>query len=81
MFKNFLKISIRNLLKHKSFALINILGLALGMMCCIIITKFVISEVGYDTYHENGDRLYRVSIESELIKSGESWKGALSPIL
>ncbi|MFC2088083.1 ABC transporter permease [Calditrichota bacterium] len=81
MFKNYLKISIRNLHKHKSFTLINILGLALGMMCCIIITKFIISEVGYDSYHFNGDRLYRVSIESEVLKSGESWKGALSPIL
>jgi len=81
MFKNYLKISIRNLLKHKSFAVINILGLALGMTCCIIITKYVISEVGYDTYFKNCDRLFRVSIESEMLKSGESWKGALSPIL
>jgi len=81
MFRNYLKISVRNLLKHKSFALINILGLALGLTCCIIITKFVISETGYDTYHEKGNRIYRVSIESEMIKSGESWKGALSPIL
>ena len=81
MFSNYLKISIRNLLKHKSFALINILGLALGLMCFFIITQFVISEIGYDTYHKNGDRLYRVSVESEILKSSESWKGALSSIL
>ena len=81
MFRNYLKISFRNLMKHKSFALINIFGLALGLTCCIIITKFVMSETGYDTYHKNGERLYRVSIESEMLKSGESWKGAMSPIL
>jgi putative ABC transport system permease protein len=81
MFKNYLKIAFRNIKRNKSFALINIIGLALGLTCCIIITKFVISEVGYDTYHKNVDRLYRVSIESELLKSGKSWKGAMSPIL
>ena len=81
MLKNYLKIAFRNLKRNKSFSLINIAGLALGLTCCIIITKFVISETGYDTYHKNVDRLYRVSIESEMLKSGESWKGALSPIL
>ena len=81
MIRNYLKIAFRNIKRNKSFSLINIVGLALGLACCIIITKFVISEVGYDSYHKNGDRLYRVSIKSEMLKSGESWKGALSPIL
>jgi len=81
MLKNYLKISVRNLKRNKLFSLINILGLALGLTCCLVTTKFLISETGYDAHHKNGDRLYRVSIESEMLKSGESWKGALSPIL
>jgi len=81
MLKNYFKIAVRNLKRNKLFSLINIFGLALGLTCCIITIKFVISETGYDTYHNNGDRLYRISVESEMLKSGESWKGALSPIL
>lgn len=81
MFKNYLKIALRNLKKQKIYSFINVFGLALGLMCCIIISQFVISEIGFDTYHSNGDRLYRVSTISEMLSSGEKWKNALSSIL
>ena len=60
MFKNYLKIAWRNLWKSKSFSLINILGLALGMACSLLIVLWVKDEIRMDRFHENDARLYRV---------------------
>ena len=60
MFKNYLKIAVRSLLRHKVHALINISGLAIGMACCILILLFVRDEFGYDRYHEKAEQIYRV---------------------
>ena len=64
MFKNYFKIAIRNLIKHKAYSFINISGLALGITCCLLILIYVQDELSYDQYHENGDRIYRVISES-----------------
>jgi putative ABC transport system permease protein len=61
MFKNVIKISLRNLLKHKVFSMINIVGLAIGISCCIIIFLFVYDELSYDTFHKDAERIYRVT--------------------
>lgn len=61
MFKNYLKIVFRNLGKRKVFAAINVFGLALGMTCCFLIVQYVWHETNYDTFHKDGDRLYRVA--------------------
>jgi len=63
MFSNYLKIAWRNLRNRKGFALINILGLALGFGCAILIFLFVSHHVSYDTFHDNPDRIYRVVTE------------------
>ncbi len=60
MFKNYLKIAWRNLLKNKTFSLINIAGLASGLACFILITLYIIDELNYDRFHEKADRIYRV---------------------
>ncbi len=60
MWRNFLKIGLRNLLKHRLFSMVNILGLALGMTCVILISIYIIHEKQYDLFHANGDRIYRV---------------------
>jgi putative ABC transport system permease protein len=62
MFKNYIKIALRNFLKHKGFSFINILGLAIGVGCCILIILYVLDEVSYDRYHEKADQAYRVGI-------------------
>jgi putative ABC transport system permease protein len=59
MFGNYIKIAFRILLRNKAYSLINILGLAIGMACCILILLWVKFELGYDTFHENYDNLYR----------------------
>lgn len=53
MITNFLKITIRNLLKHKGYSVINILGLAIGLACTIVILAFIQNELSVDAYHVN----------------------------
>ena len=60
MWKSYLVIAIRNLLRSKTFSAINILGLAIGIATCLVILLFVKSELGYDGFHEKADRIVRV---------------------
>jgi len=71
MFNNYLKIALRNIFKHKGYSLINIIGLAIGMTCCLLILLYVQDELSYDRYHENADRIYRVIEEVRLEGVGE----------
>ncbi len=66
MLKNYLKIALRNIKKHKGYSLINIAGLAVGMTCCILILLWVQDEMSYDRYHENADRIYRITYAEEI---------------
>jgi len=66
MFRNYLTVAVRNLVRHKGYSLINIAGLAIGMACCILILLFVQDELSYDRYHENADRIYRLVDELHL---------------
>jgi putative ABC transport system permease protein len=61
MLSNFLKISYRNLVRQKSYSLINIIGLTLGLTCCILILTHIGYELSYDGYHKNADRIYRLA--------------------
>ncbi|MFC2158553.1 ABC transporter permease, partial [Acidobacteriota bacterium] len=61
MFKNYIKIAFRNIIKHKAYSLINILGFALGISCFLLIMFYVIDEFSYDTFHSQADRIYRVA--------------------
>lgn len=63
MLKNYFKIAWRNLTSNKSFSLINIFGLAIGIACCLLIVLWVGDELSYDTWNEKADRIYRVSPE------------------
>ncbi|MEP1307490.1 MAG: ABC transporter permease [Balneola sp.] len=60
MFRNYLKITFRNLWKNKSYSFINIVGLAFGLASCIIILLYVNNELSYDKHHKNADRIARV---------------------
>lgn len=60
MIQNYLKIALRNLLKHKFFSGINIVGLAIGIACCLFIYLFIQNELNYDRFHSEGDRIYRI---------------------
>jgi len=60
MLKNYLKISFRNLEKHKGYTFINISGLAVGLACCMLIFLYVRDEMSYDTFHHDAENIYRV---------------------
>ena len=60
MFKNYIKIALRNLKKHKGYSLINISGLTIGLTCCIFIFLYVQYETSYDSHHNDADRIYRI---------------------
>lgn len=61
MIKNYLKIAWRNLLKNKTFSLINISGLSIGIAACMIIFLYVRNELSYDQYNSKADRIVRVT--------------------
>ncbi|MCJ7581888.1 MAG: ABC transporter permease, partial [Candidatus Aminicenantes bacterium] len=65
MLKNYLKIFFRNMKRHKGYSFINILGLAVGMACCILILLYVQYELSYDNYHPHSDLTYRILINRE----------------
>ncbi|NEU08562.1 FtsX-like permease family protein [Flavihumibacter sp. R14] len=60
MFKNYLLLALRNLKKQKVFSIINIAGLTVGILSCLMIFLFVQNEFSYDNFHENGNNIYRV---------------------
>ena len=63
MFKNYIKIALRNLGKNKVFSAINIAGLAIGISCFILITLYVTDELSYDRFNKKGERIYRISAD------------------
>ncbi len=63
MIRNYLKIAVRNLLKHKVFSIVNVLGLSLGIAACLTIFNYLHFERSYDTFHNKAERIYRVPME------------------
>src|SRR5215467_14101637 len=61
MFRNHLKIAVRNLMKYKFISAINLFGLTVGLTCCLLILAFILNELSYDRYNSNADRIYRVT--------------------
>ena len=60
MLKNYLKIAFRNLSRQKVFSLINIVGMAIGLACGIMLSLWIFDELSFDKFHENGENIYRV---------------------
>jgi putative ABC transport system permease protein len=60
MLKNYLKITLRNIAKQKSYSFSNIAGLALGMALFILIARFIQFEFSFDKFNKNYNRIYRV---------------------
>ena len=77
MLKNYLLISFRNLRKHASYSLINILGLGLGLSTFILLMVWIEHELCYDSFHEKSDRIYRASMEYSF--GGQVAKTSVSP--
>ncbi len=61
MVKHYFRIAFRGLLKNKVFGFVNILGLAISMLCCFFIAQYAIHEFSYDDFHVNGNNIYRIN--------------------
>ena len=79
MFENYLKAALRNIRRHKGYSLINVVGLAIGLAFCILIFQYVRMELTYDSFHENGDDIYRFVVASQE-ETGDWDYTARSPI-
>jgi putative ABC transport system permease protein len=64
MFRNYLKVAVRNFVSRPGFSFINVLGLAVGVACCLLILLFVRDERSFDRHNERLDRIYRVGLSA-----------------
>ncbi len=76
LFWNFIKIVLRKMKRQKGFSFINISGLAIGMACCILMVLYIHSELSFDTFHENAERIYALGVQSE--REGYEFRGTAS---
>ncbi|MEM1127235.1 MAG: ABC transporter permease [Bacteroidota bacterium] len=65
MFKNYLTVALRVLVRQKGYIALNILGLTLGLSCAFLIALWIRDELRYDRFHEQADRLYRVLLHAQ----------------
>lgn len=82
MFKNYIKIAFRNLLRQKGYSAINILGLTVSLTVCILIFIWVQDELKMDQFHKDGDRIYRVLSNVRTGDNGiRTWENAPYPLI
>jgi len=73
MFKNYFKIALRNILRHKAYSFLNISGLSIGMACSILILLWVQNELSYDRFNTNAAQIYRITCDAS------DFKAAINP--
>lgn len=78
MLKNYLVVALRNLFRHKIYSAINLLGLAVGMTCSVLIFLWVLDELSYDRFHKNAGRIFRV-VENQYSGGGQVFQTASTP--
>ncbi len=71
MIKNYLLVAWRNIVRQKDYSFINILGLAVGMGCFLLILTYIQFELSFDRFHKKSDRLFRVAIRENNQRGGE----------
>ena len=81
MLKNYLMIAVRILVKQKTSTFINVIGLAVGIACCIVLGLYVHHEMSYDRHHPNPENIYRVLRENIDEMGNQSFKNGTSGAL
>jgi putative ABC transport system permease protein len=76
MLRNYLTIAWRNLIRHKVFSLINVIGLATGMTVCLLIFLYVHDELSFDRYHPQADLIYRLTTRFKTAGSDDGTAGS-----
>src|SRR6185295_6871864 len=80
MVLNYLKIALRNLSRNKVYSLINILGLSLGVACCLLLTLYIQDEFSFDRYHTRLNDLYRITTQISSVRGLDNMKTTSPPI-
>lgn len=80
MFKNYIKIAFRNLWKHKVFSMINIISLSIGLSAAFVIGMMVYYDFTFDTFHKDGDRIYRIVTDIEMPEGLYKYDGVTAPM-
>jgi putative ABC transport system permease protein len=80
MFKSYLKIAWRNLMKNKIFSFINIFGLSAGLACCMLISLYLLNELNYDTYHKHASDIYEVATIFKVQHKSTPWASTPAPM-
>src|SRR5690606_15395018 len=78
MFRNYLIIALRQLRKQKVFSFINILGLSLGITCCVLLALFIKDELSYEKHYEGHENIYRIT-STLVINNGSNKLPTSSP--
>ena len=84
MLRNYLTVTLRNLLRQKGISAINVMGLAIGIASCVLIMLYVQDELSYDQHHEKKDRIYRMVVTQTAEGRTEEWArtpSAWAPVL
>lgn len=66
MISNYFKLAFRNILKHKFFSAINILGMSIGIAACLLILLYVVDELSYDRFHADAQRIYQIGLHARI---------------
>ncbi len=80
MFKNLLKISLRTIVKEKTYSILNIAGLTIGITCSMFLLMYILHELSYDRYHENARNIYRVVSNIKEPDNAFTWAVAQIPL-
>lgn len=80
MLRNYIKVTLRNLSKQSFYSGINILGLSIGVACCLLISLFIWDELNYDRHHEKADHIYRVHADINFGGKHEQYAVSQAPM-
>jgi hypothetical protein len=80
MLRNNFNLAWRNLGRQKVFSIVNILGLSLGITCCLVISIFVRYELSFDHYHKKADQIYKVVQETKFAEGMAYWSTTAYPL-
>jgi ABC-type antimicrobial peptide transport system permease subunit len=77
MFKNYILVAFRNIIRNKWFSLINIAGLAFGLTCFILISLWIVDELSFDRFHKNYNNIYRLVNQADM--DGKLFRTSVNP--
>ena len=79
MIRNYFVIAVRNIMRNKTYSFINILGLSIGVACCLLLALYIQDEYSYDKHIAGIDNVYRITTELHSDKGGDQKMRTCSP--